>query len=129
MSSIQGVGIDLCDIGRMEKMTEHETFLARYFTEGERAYLRAKGATAAQSLAGLFAAKEAVCKALGTGIVFPLKDIEITHTAAGQPAAVLRGEALSRALGGEMLLSITHEGGMAAAVAIWVTPQPLPAEA
>ena len=97
MSGILGIGIDLCGIERMRKLADDPRFLDRYFTEGERAYVRSKGQGAAQTLAGLFAAKEAVCKALGTGIAFSLRDIEVFHTELGQPQIRLTGAALERA--------------------------------
>ena len=92
--------------------------MEKYLTEAEADYVRSRGAQAAESLAGLWAAKEAVLKALGTGIAFPLRDIEIGHTPSGQPTVLLHGQA--RELGGSFMVSVTHENGMAAAVAIWL---------
>ena len=63
---IRGLGCDLCAISRMEKIMADGRFLHRYFTEGERAYIAAR-ARGAQTAAGIFAAKEALVKALGTG--------------------------------------------------------------
>ena len=117
MCNVRGIGLDLCQVERMQNHLEGR-FLEKYFTEAEAAYIRSRGARAAESLAGLWAAKEAVLKALGTGIAFPLRDVEICHTEAGQPTVQLHGEALNH--GGSFLLSITHENGMAAAVAIWL---------
>ena len=64
-------------------------FLHRYFTEGERAYIAAR-ARGAQTAAGIFAAKEALVKALGTGFG-PLApaDVEITHDTSGAPAYLI----------------------------------------
>lgn len=117
MCDMRGIGLDLCQVDRMREHLE-DRFMARYFTEAEAAYVRSRGAQAAESMAGIWAAKEAVLKALGTGIAFPLQDIEIGHSEAGQPTVRLHGQAGS--FGGSFLLSITHEGGMAAAVAMWV---------
>ena len=119
MSDIRGLGLDLCEIDRMRPHLE-DRFLERNFTEQETAYIRSRGAQAAQSMAGIWAAKEAVMKALGTGIAFPMREVEITHTALGQPAVTLHGKAAETALGGTFLLSITHEGNVAAAVAVWM---------
>lgn len=119
---IRGMGIDLCDIARFTQMRSRAHFLARCFTEAERAYIEGRGRAADQSLAGHFAAKEAVLKALGCGIVMPLTDVEVTHDAHGAPAVSLHGKALARledAGGGAVLLSITHTDTTAAAVAIW----------
>ena len=118
MSEIRGIGLDLCDIDRMRDHLE-DRFLDRYFTAQEADYIRSRGAQAAESMAGLWAAKEAVLKAMGTGIAFPLREIEIVHTGSGQPTARLHGRA-AEAAGGSFLLSVTHEKGMAAATAIWL---------
>lgn len=119
---IAGVGIDLCGIARMEKMMEKGRFLERYFSEEERAYLRNKGINAAQSAAGLYAAKEALTKALGTGIVSgALSDICVLHDENGAPYYDLRGTytALAEQKGIIALhLSVSHEGDTAAAVCV-----------
>lgn len=117
MSDIRGIGLDLCAIPRMQELLDSGRSLKRMFTDAEETYIRAKGASAAQTMAGLFAAKEAILKALGTGLTLPLTDIVITHTALGQPLVNLTGNAAQ--LGGSFLLSITHEGDVAAATAIW----------
>lgn len=120
-SRILGVGLDLCDIGRMERALERGGFLQRYFTEAEQQYIEGRGKGAAQSLAGHFAAKEAALKAIGCGIVLPLTDVEVCHDAQGRPLYRLHGEALARmqeAGGQAMHLSITHTDTIAAAVAI-----------
>ena len=119
---ILGIGIDLCDVARMcTALEKDDRFLTRYFTASEQAYICHKNKAMDESMAGHYAAKEAGLKALGCGIVLPLTDIAVWHNAQGTPRFVLSGEALSRmhALGGRtMHLSITHVGGMAAAVAI-----------
>jgi holo-[acyl-carrier protein] synthase len=118
---ILGIGIDLCEVPRMRDALARGGFLPRFFTEAEQAYILGRGAGAAQSLAGHFAAKEAGLKALGCGIALPLKDIAVAHDESGAPRFVLTGQALARMteLGGSaMHLSITHTGEMAAAVAV-----------
>ena len=64
---IRGLGLDLCEISRMEKMLKDSRFMDRYFTAQEAAYVRSRGAGAARTLAGLFASREALGKALGGG--------------------------------------------------------------
>lgn len=115
---IRGVGLDLCEIARMEKRVEDERFLRRYFTEAEAEYVRKRGQGAGQSLAGLFAAKEAFAKALGTGIAFELREVEIVHDAEGCPAYRLSGRAAELAGTDRFLLSISHDGGVAGAVCV-----------
>ena len=56
MIMVKGLGIDLCEIARMDRMLTDERFLNRYFTESEISYIRSKGKGAAQTLAGIFAA-------------------------------------------------------------------------
>ncbi len=115
-------GLDLCRISRMERMLEHQHFLDRCLTPDEQAYLAGKGGQRAATLAGLWAAKEAVLKALGTGISLPLTEVEIRHDALGAPCCHLTGQAA--ALAGEALvsLSVTHEDGMAAALCVLLRP-------
>ena len=118
---IRGVGIDLVAIARMARALGNGRFALRVFTEAERGYAALHGARP-EVYAGLFAAKEACAKALGTGFAgFSLTDIEVGHDEAGLPVAVLRGgaQARMRLLGGERVhLSITHERDYAAAVAV-----------
>lgn len=120
---IIGIGTDLCAVSRMERAIEREHFYTRVFFDGERAYLEAKGKQKAQSAAAMFAAKEAVAKALHTGFaagVMPWM-IEVTHDENGAPGIMLHGTAKARfdALGGGCVqLSLTHEGDMAMAFVI-----------
>lgn len=118
---IVGVGVDICEVERIGRAVQKGAFLERYFTEEERAYLAERGSVRDQSAAGIFAAKEAMLKALGTGLLIPLRDVGVSHTEAGAPQAVLAGAAAARLseLGGaRMHLSISHDGGMAVAMAV-----------
>ena len=113
------------DMQEMERACQKQHFVERVFTEDERAYLDAKGKGRAKSAAAMFAAKEAVAKALGTGFssgVMPWQ-IEVTHDALGAPGVALHDAALARlgALGGaRVMLSLTHEKETAAAFAVAV---------
>ena len=107
----------------MERAVARAGFEERVFTQAERDYLDRKGKGRAQSAAAMFAAKEAVSKALGTGMSGGVcfDQIEVTHDALGAPGVNLSGAARARldALGGgRVLLSLTHEGDMAAAFAV-----------
>lgn len=119
-----GIGLDMCEIPRMERLLAKDlSFLQRYFAAEEQAYILSRGETAAQSMAAMFAAKEALLKAMGIGLGggISLIDICIAHTEQGQPHYALRGTAAEKlqALGGSRaLLSLTHEAGIAAAVAL-----------
>lgn len=117
---ILGIGTDLCQIARIAKAIENPRFWQRIFTPAERERLDALcPERRAESAAGLFAAKESVAKALGTGFVgFGFSDIEILHDALGKPSIVLHGGAKLRAGNAALHLSISHDGGMAQAFAI-----------
>ena len=120
---LTGVGVDLCAVSRMERALEKPGFASRIFTEQERAYLEEKGRSRAQSAAAMFAAKEAVAKALGTGFAGGVEPwvIEVTHGEHGAPGIRLHGDALARLEeigGGRVLLSLTHEGDMSMAFAV-----------
>ena len=114
----KGLGLDLCEISRMEKQLMHEHFLTRCFTPEEIAYVRSRGKGAAATLAGLFAARESLGKALGSGIDFDLKEAEVCHTDSGAPFFRLSGKLKVRVGTDRLFLSISHDGGIAAAVCI-----------
>ena len=117
---IIGIGLDLCEIARMERAIEKERFLQRIFTPKEAERIRsASGVRRGEIAAGAFAAKEAVAKALGTGFVgFGPDSIEILPDAHGRPTCTLHNRARDLAGGARVLVTITHEKGFAAATAI-----------
>ena len=120
---IVGVGTDMCAVSRIAKAIEKEHFYKSVYLDGERAYLEAKGRGKAESAAAMFAAKEAVAKALGTGFAkgVGVSMIEVTHEESGAPGVILHEGAKARldAVGGRrVLLSLTHEGDMALAFAV-----------
>jgi holo-[acyl-carrier protein] synthase len=108
------VGIDLIEIERVERALERRPRLAdRLFTAGELAYSRAR-ARPGRHLAARFAAKEAVIKALGTGV--PPREIEVVD---GEPPHVeLHGRAAEVAGDMDIAISMTHSRESAAAVAV-----------
>lgn len=115
---IIGIGMDMCQIARMERCLSDDRFMSRYFTTDEASYIHSRGAGAAQSMAGLFASREALGKALGGGIDFDLKEAEIRHDEKGRPFYHLTGRLAERTSGERFHLSITHDGGYAAAICI-----------
>lgn len=118
---ILGTGIDIIEVDRVAKAAAKEGFMHRVFTEAERLRF-AKYNNNPAHIAGTFAAKEAISKALGTGIgSVEWKEIEILHHESGQPYAKLYGNAQKRMqeMGGETLhISISHIKAVAAAQAI-----------
>lgn len=101
---ILGIGNDITDIRRIESAITRlgDPFLARVFTENERAFAeRRKGSKAYYgTYAKRFAAKEAAAKALGTGIAqgVSLQDIETCSRSNGQPFLCLHRKAHDRLL-------------------------------
>src|SRR5262245_54507613 len=96
---IIGVGSDLCDVRRIERVIERygDRFIARIFTETERAKADRR-ATRCETYAKRFAAKEACAKALGTGFrngVF-WRDLGVVNLPSGRPTMRLTGGALAR---------------------------------
>lgn len=91
---IYGIGTDMVEIARIQKAIEKNSrFLEKVYTEEEIRYCQRKK-NAWQSFAARFAAKEAVSKALGTGIgKIALTDIEIVNRSSGQPYVELYGAA------------------------------------
>ncbi|MBU3176176.1 holo-ACP synthase [Clostridium estertheticum] len=91
---ILGVGTDIVEISRIKHaMESNNKFLEKIFTSSELEYLKSRNLRA-EYVAGRFAAKEAVAKALGTGFRgFDFKDIEVDRTTLGKPVVILKGKA------------------------------------
>lgn len=87
---IIGIGIDIIEIHRIEKiMVRTSSFVEKSFTNNEIEYFKSKGLKG-NVIAGNFAAKEAISKALGTGFRgFGLKDIEVIRDDLGKPVVNL----------------------------------------
>jgi holo-[acyl-carrier protein] synthase len=116
------VGVDLIEIERVRRALQRygDGFRERCFTEAERAYCDAKP-NPPQHYAGRFAAKEAVGKALGSGVYFTWKEIEVRGRP--KPGVHLTGRTAAfaeRVGAGRIELSMTHSRELAAAVAVVV---------
>lgn len=119
---IIGIGTDIIEINRIrEAIAKNTKFIDKLFSKNEQQYLISRNMRA-EFVAGRFAAKEAVAKALGTGFSgFEFKDIEIDRTAAGKPIVVLKGKAkqIAQKHGDyKVHLSISHGTDNAIAYAI-----------
>lgn len=113
-------GVDIVDIRRIEKILngKRDIFLDKIFTEKEKEYLSGKKYRA-NSVAGLFASKEAISKAIGTGIgKISWKDIEIRHDKDGKPYIVFSSKVLERYEILDMSVSISHEKNYAIAFVV-----------
>ena len=109
---IKGIGTDIIEISRIQKaISQTKSFMDKVYTEGERDYYT-KQHKNVETLAGFFAAKEAVSKALGTGFrSFGMQDIEILPNHLGKPEVYLYKNAkkLSEEMGiSKMHISISH---------------------
>ncbi len=109
---ILGIGTDIIEINRIENaITRTTSFFGKIFTTNEIAYFESKN-NRVETIAGVFAAKEAVSKALGTGFrSFSPRDIEITPDQLGRPTVCLLNGAqvLGQSLGVTALqVSISH---------------------
>lgn len=118
---IKGIGIDQVQIERIRTVSPR--LFERICTPAERAYCEQFGEGRFERYAGRFAAKEAVSKALGTGIAAGVQwtDIEILPLPSGAPQALLHNAAAARmeALGAKRVhVSITHDKVTASAVGI-----------
>lgn len=111
-NSKKEIGVDIVDISRFEQFTKDKShhFLQKTFTSFELDHCFLYKDTAPH-LAGIFAAKEAISKALGTEN-FPFICIEIRHRKDGKPEGYKDGKRLSASV------SIAHTSTIATAVAI-----------
>lgn len=90
---IKGTGVDIIEISRIEKSLTNKRFIERIFTKKEQEYCNSRKQMTVSSYAARFAAKEAVVKALGTGISGGglWTDIEILPDDDGAPHVKLYG--------------------------------------
>ncbi|MBF8267646.1 MAG: holo-acyl-carrier-protein synthase [Dehalococcoidia bacterium] len=103
-------GVDIVEISRIGDMVERwgQRFLDRVYTPGEQAFSRGR----IPQLAARFAAKEAVMKALGTGIRgVGWREVEVIRRRGRPPEVALHGRAISRATGmgvSQVAISLSH---------------------
>ena len=121
-----GCGVDVVELERFRASVRRggARFLQRIFTEAELAYSRARKRTTLLHLAGRFAAKEAVLKALwqlNPRATLTMKQVEVCNDRLGRPRAVLHG----RASGVAVHISLSHVKTVAVASAIAVQGSPL----
>lgn len=111
---IVGIGVDVCDLERFGRAVERPRVRDRLFAAAEQS-------GAVQTLAGRFAAKEALAKALGAPEGLVWTDAIVTKDAGGRPGFALSGTVRGRAdaLGVTTIhLSITHDAGVAVAMVV-----------
>ena len=116
------VGVDLIEIERVRRALERSGFRERCFTPAEREYCDSR-ANPAESYAARFAGKEAVGKALGCGVRFTWKEVEIVGRP--KPGVRLTGRTAAfaeKVSAGAIDLSMTHSRELAAAICV-VSPR------
>ncbi len=113
------IGVDLIEIDRVERaLARYPGFKDRCFTEAEQAYCDSR-ANPAQHYAARFAAKEAIGKALGSGVLFTWREIEIRGRP--KPGVTLTGRTqkwAEKVGAGQIDLSMTHSRELAAAICL-----------
>lgn len=118
---IIGIGTDIIEIERIEEaIKKNKRFLDKLFTKDEN-ILFEKKSMRPEVIAGNFAAKEAISKALGTGIRgFSFKDIEVLRDELGKPIAKLNGniESIVGIKAYKLNVSISHNNTNAIAFAV-----------
>ena len=115
------VGIDLVEVGRVQRLIEKwgDKFKRRVFTEGEIAFsetLKNKY----QSYASRFCAKEALLKAIGTGLSHGVrwKDVEVVDDGRRKPSFSLEGMVAELVGERKVALSLTHTAEYATAIVV-----------
>ena len=119
---IVGIGNDIIEIERIEKAISKEGFRNKIYTQRELENIEKRG-DRVETYAGIFSAKEAISKAIGTGVrEFSLTDLEILNDDLGKPYVVV-SERLDKIIKSkkedyQIEISISHSKKYATAVAI-----------
>ena len=119
---IVGIGNDIIEIERIEKAISKEGFKNKIYTQRELENIKKRG-NRAETYAGVFSAKEAISKAIGTGVrEFSLIDLEILNDDLGKPYVVV-SEKLDKIIKSkkedyQIEISISHSKKYATAMAI-----------
>ncbi|KPL02073.1 MAG: hypothetical protein AMJ73_09255 [candidate division Zixibacteria bacterium SM1_73] len=120
---VNSLGIDIVEVKRVKNLMERwgDRFLHRVFTPWEIAYCMGKGSPE-QSLAARFAAKEAILKAVGTGLSQGIRwtSMEIVNDRNGRPSVKLGKRIQDKIKDKKILISMSHTKKYAVAQAILV---------
>lgn len=125
--NILDIGVDIVEIERIkDAIDKNSRFLYRFFTESEIEYFKSKNFKT-ETIAGNFAAKEAISKSIGTGIRgYEFKDIEITRNSLGKPIVKTYNNLKQICIDYNVLdikVSISHSEKYAVANAIAITKE------
>ena len=119
---IVGIGNDIIEIERVEKAISKEGFIAKVYTQREIENIVKRG-NRTETYAGIFSAKEAISKAIGTGVrEFALTDLEILNDDLGKPYVIV-SDKLNKIIqrkkeNYQIEISISHSKKYATAMAI-----------
>ena len=117
------IGADLVQISRIKHLPDPEAFAEKILCSEEKEYYRKKGQRP-QTLAGIFAVKEAAVKCLGKGLGhYAFKEIHLFHDEEGSPELVFEGKAeayLKRAGLSSMAVTLSHDGDYAMAICLGI---------
>ena len=119
---IVGIGNDIIEIERIEKAISKEGFKNKIYSQRELENIQKRG-NRTETYAGIFSAKEAISKAIGTGVrEFSLTDLEILNDDLGKPYVAV-SEKLDKIIKDkkedyQIEISISHSKKYATAVAI-----------
>lgn len=124
-SAVKGIGNDILEVDRLQKAIDRhgQHLIDKIFTVKEQNYCY-KFSNPSERLTGRFAAKEAIAKALGTGIGEEVNwhDIEIINDEEkGKPNVILSDRIKKAFNNPKILISISHTNKYASAVAIWTS--------
>ena len=118
---MQAVGIDMVDMDRFERIVDRwgDKFLKRILTPDEIAYCRQK-ASAIQSMAARFAAKEALIKCIPSDTLpyFPWHQMEVLNKKDGKPVVILHDNLAHLFRNKEILISLSHTRLSAVAIVV-----------
>ncbi|MDC7954662.1 holo-ACP synthase [Fusobacterium simiae] len=121
---IVGIGNDIIEIERIEKAISKEDFKNKVYSQRELENIKKRG-DRVETYAGIFSAKEAIAKAIGTGVrEFSLTDLEILNDDLGKPYVVV-SEKLDKIIKSkkgnyQIEISISHSKKYATAMALIV---------
>ena len=120
---VNSLGIDIVEVKRVKRLVDRwgDHFLHRVFTPWEIAYCKSKSSPE-QSLAARFAAKEAILKAIGTGLSQGIRwtSMEIVNDKNGRPSVKLGKRIKDKIKNKKILISMSHTKEYAVAQAILV---------
>lgn len=118
---VLGIGNDIVSIARIKRSLSRGKIVGKLFSKREEAYCL-KYKDPYPHFAGRFAAKEAIVKALGTGVGERVNwlDMEILNESSGQPRVLFSDKLQKELAGTQILISISHCEEYASAVALWM---------